>query len=108
MEDIENMGRILEEGEAEDVAAAVCNLCDGEVTGDCKGGNCESCCQSSRGTGLFQCCDGGYRSSGDASSAEAREAMEAPQEVGVEQAVDMDPEQQTEDVENAAVSQEMH
>ena len=53
-EDIAHMGRILEQGgfelgsdvgEAAEVAAAVCSLCDGregEVTGDCKAGNCET------------------------------------------------------------------
>ena len=107
--DIGDMGRILEDDEVEDVSAAVCNLCDGhggEVTGGCKGGKCDSCCQSSRGPGLFACCSGGYGSSGDESSAEAQEAVGVHQEAEVEQAVDM--EQQTGDVENATALQEMH
>ena len=83
-QDLADMERILEEyksgsdvEEAAEVAAAVCSLCDGregEVTGNCKAGNCETCCQSSRGTGVWQCCDGGFGSSGDESSGEAPEA----------------------------------
>ena len=93
------------------VAAAVCNLCDEEMTGNCKKGNCASCCQSNRGPGPFACCPGGYGSSGDGSSAEAREALDMQQAVDVEQVVDVEHAtdvEQAEDVENAAVFQEVH
>ena len=78
------MGRILEEGEtagagqrartveavAGDQLVKICNLCYEEVTEDCKGGNCESCCESNRGIGPFQCCAGGFKLSDDESAAE--------------------------------------
>ena len=83
-EDTEMMGRILEEGETADAGQRArtveavagdqlvknCNLCHEEATEDCKGGNCESCCESNRGTGPFQCCNGGYEPSDDESAAE--------------------------------------
>jgi hypothetical protein len=57
-EDMELMGRILEEGETEgagqrartveavagDQLVRICSLCDDEATGDCTKGNCEDCC----------------------------------------------------------------
>ena len=63
--------------------------------------NCESCCQSNRGTGVFECCPGGYGSSGDESAAEAWEVPSqdsSPQALALQelQAVDM---QQAADVE---------
>jgi hypothetical protein len=106
------MGRILEQGgfesgidaeEAAEVAAAVCSLCEGregEVTGSCKAGNCENCCQSSRGTGVWQCCGG---PSGDESSEEAPEAAGAQQEVEVDPAAEMELQEIQQDMKNAAM-----
>ena len=98
------------------VAAVICNICDEEATGDCKKGNCVSCCESSRGTGVFQCCDGGYGSSGEESAAEAWEvpsqdssppalALQELQAADVEQAVVVE---QATDVEQASKVEQMY
>jgi hypothetical protein len=35
-----------------------CQICDEEADGECQTGLCTGCCESNRGTGPFQCCDG--------------------------------------------------
>ena len=36
----------------------ICKICDEEAAESCQGGLCDDCCESNRGTGPFQCCDG--------------------------------------------------
>ena len=54
--------------------AKVCVSCPSwqqqPATGNCKGGLCEECCQSNRGDGPFNCCDGAYPTSAEATVAD--------------------------------------
>ena len=40
------------------VEADTCNICDEEADERCQAGLCTDCCESNKGTGPFQCCDG--------------------------------------------------
>ena len=52
-----------------------CKICDEVADEECQGGLCEGCCESNRGTGPFQCCDGHWMS-GAWSSDESAESWE--------------------------------
>ena len=57
-----------------DLDMDTCKICDEEADGECQGGLCAGCCESNRGTGPFQCCDGQWVS-GEWSSEEPAELV---------------------------------
>ena len=72
------------------MVGAVCGLCDGRegaVVGDCGAGYSERCCESCKGTGVWQCCDGGLGSRGDESVEEEQDAADVQQEEEVDPTV---------------------
>jgi hypothetical protein len=45
-------------GGTDNLDVDTCKICDEGADGECQGGLCAGCCESNRGTGPFQCCDG--------------------------------------------------